>query len=99
MGLPAQGIRLYNDSLDLLREDKENATGIGGFSDRVFEEVDVGDLTYIVRLQVALGKALGMAQRMTESVTAYQDALRITQAVKAVKDLKDRSILFPVFDG
>ncbi len=99
LGLPAQSIRLYNDSLDLLREDKENGTGIGGFSNRVFEEADVNDLGYIVRLQVALGKALGMAQRMTESVSAYQDALRITQAAKASKDLKDRSILFPVFDG
>jgi hypothetical protein len=110
LGLPAQSIRLYNDSLDLLREDKvfgdsldlledEDGERIGGFSKRVFEEVDATDLAYIVRLQVALGRALGMAQRMTESVTAYQDTLKITQAAKSARQFKDRSILFPVFTG
>lgn len=110
LGLPAQSIRLYNDSLDLLREDKvygdsldlledEDGERIGGFSKRVFDQVDATDLAYIVRLQVALGKSLGMAQRMTESVTAYQDALKITQAAKSARQFKDRSILFPVFAG
>jgi hypothetical protein len=111
LGLPAQSIRLYNDSLDLLRENKiyndsldllreeENDSRIGGFSTRVFEEATAGDLEYIIRLQVALGRSLAMAQRMTDSVTAYQDALRVTQATKSSKQLKDRSILFPVFIG
>lgn len=110
LGLPAQSIRLYNDSLDLLRENKiyndsldflreDNDARIGGFSTRVFEEATASDLSYIIRLQVALGKSLAMAQRMADSVIAYQDALRITQATKSSKQLKDRSILFPVFIG
>jgi len=110
LGLPAQSIRLYNDSLDLLREDKvygdsldlledEDGERIGGFSKRVFAEVDADDLAFIVHLQVALGRALGMVHRMTESVTAYQDTLKITQAAKSSRQLKDRSILFPVFVG
>lgn len=30
LGLPAQSIRLYNESLDLLRETKDNGSGVGG---------------------------------------------------------------------
>ena len=110
LGLPAQSIRLYNDCLDLLREDKvygdsldlledEDGERIGGFSKRVFEEIVTEHLAYIVRLQVALGRALDKAQRMTESVTAYQDTLKIIQAAKSARQFKDRSILFPVFTG
>ena len=110
LGLPAQSIRLYNDCLDLLREDKvygdsldlledEDGERIGGFSKRVFEEIVTEHLAYIVRLQVALGRALDTAQRMTESVTAYQDTLKIIQAAKSARQFKDRSILFPVFTG
>jgi hypothetical protein len=40
-----------------------------------------------------------MAQQTKESVSAFQDALKITQIAKCSSQLRDRSILFPVFDG
>jgi hypothetical protein len=45
----------------------------------VLSEVGVEDLTSIIRLQVSLGEALTMAQQINESVTAYQDALRVSK--------------------
>lgn len=99
LGLPAQSIRLYNEALDLFREGNQSSDSIAGFPPRVFDEVGIEDLTYIIRLQVSLGQALSLSQRMTECVSAYQDALRITQAAKSSSLLKDRSILFPVFFG
>lgn len=48
-----------------------------GFTSKILLAVDTNDLAFIIRLQVALGRALAMAQQMTESVTAFQDALRV----------------------
>lgn len=48
-----------------------------GFTPSILGSVDANDLSFIVRVQVALGQALAMAQQMTESVTAFQDALRV----------------------
>ena len=44
----------------------------------MLSSVGVEDLTSIIQLQVALGEALAMAQQMNDSVTAYQDALRVS---------------------
>ena len=51
-----------------------------GLSANTLSSVNATDLALIVRLQVALGQAFAMAQQMTESVTAFQDALRVSVA-------------------
>jgi tetratricopeptide (TPR) repeat protein len=97
LGLPAQSIRIYTEALNLLREHEDGYSK--GFSKEILTQVTVEDLACIIQLQVALGKALNMAQQTKESVSAFQDALKITQIAKCSPQLKDRSILFPVFDG
>lgn len=97
LGLPAQSIRIYNEALDLLREPGEQ--GPRNISADALANITADDLVYLIRVHVALGHALSIAQQMKESVATYQDALRITQTAKAAPQLKDRSILFPVFAG
>lgn len=97
LGLPAQSIRIYTEALDLLRETEDGYSK--GFSKDILAKITTEDLTCIIRLQVSLAKALGMAQQTKESVSAFQDALKITQIAQCSSQLKDRSILFPVFDG
>lgn len=97
LGLPAQSIRIYTEALDLLRESEDGYSK--GFSKDILAKVNTEDLTCIIQLQVSLAKALGMAQQTKESVSAFQDALKITQIAKCSSQLEDRSILFPVFDG
>jgi hypothetical protein len=97
LGLPAQSIRIYTETLDLLRESEDGYSK--GFSPDIIAKLTTEDLTCIIRVQVALAKALTMALQMKESVSAYQDALKITQIAKCSSQMKDRSILFPVFDG
>jgi hypothetical protein len=55
---------------------------MAGFSARVLDEVGTEDLMCIIRLQVALGQALAMAQQMTRGVSAYQDALRVSTCLE-----------------
>jgi tetratricopeptide (TPR) repeat protein len=97
LGLPAQSIRIYTEALDLLRESEDGYSK--GFSKHILAKVNTEDLTCIIQLQVSLAKALGMAQQTKESVSAFQDALKITQIAKCSSQLEDRSILFPVFNG
>jgi tetratricopeptide (TPR) repeat protein len=97
LGLPAQSIRIYNEALDLLREPGEQ--GPRNISGDALANITADDLVYLIRVHVALGHALSIAQQMKESVATYQDALRITQTAKSAPHLKDRSILFPVFAG
>lgn len=49
-----------------------------GFTEKVLNALDSEDLSYVIRLQVALGNALSMAQQIADSVTAYQDSLRVS---------------------
>jgi hypothetical protein len=56
---------------------------ITGFSSKVLNEVGADELSYMVRLQVALGHALAMGLQTTSSVTAYQNALRVSSFVCA----------------
>jgi tetratricopeptide (TPR) repeat protein len=97
LGLPAQSIRIYNEALDLLRESGEE--GPRKVSADALANITAADLVDLIRVHVALGHALSIAQQMKESVAMYQDALRITQTAKAACELRDRSILFPVFTG
>lgn len=97
LGLPAQSIRIYNEALDLLRESGEE--GPRKVSADALANITADDLVILIRVHVALGHALSIAQQMKMSVATYQDALRITQTAKAASELRDRSILFPVFSG
>ncbi|KAL3919907.1 MAG: hypothetical protein SGILL_003519 [Bacillariaceae sp.] len=97
LGLPAQSIRIYSEALDLLRESEDGYSR--GFSKELLSTISAEDLSCIIQLQVSLAKAYGMAQQTKESVSAFQDALKITQIAKCSAQLEDRSILFPVFDG
>jgi hypothetical protein len=97
LGLPAQSIRIYTEALDLLRETEDGYSK--GFSKDILARVTPEDLACIIRLQVSFAKALGMAQQTKESVSAFQDALKITKIAHCSSQLEDRSILFPVFDG
>ena len=97
LGLPAQSIRIYSEALDLLRESEDGYSR--GFSRELLTDISTEDLSCIIQLQVSLAKAYGMAQQTKESVSAFQDALKLTQIAKCSAQLLDRSILFPVFDG
>ncbi len=79
LGLNLHSIRVYDEALDLWRKannDHEEDT-IGGLPLQVVESLDELDLKSLIKLQTALGQALGTLSRKKESAQAFEDALEV----------------------
>lgn len=98
-GDPAESVRMYQDTLHMWRWAKNFSDGIAGFNDQVMEFIGADHLTSIIRIMVAMGRALSLNLRHKEGVAAYENALRIMQAAKKAPEIRDRSIIFPAFTG
>ena len=53
----------------------------------------------MIKLEITMGQAHANIHNAAESVSAFRAALKILQEAKSTTDLRDRSILFPIFSG
>jgi tetratricopeptide (TPR) repeat protein len=96
LGLQDQSIRLYEDAIEMWHD---KSTEGGGFTKQVLDSINVTDLECIIKVYIASGKCLANMHKGAESVLAYQNALRVLQSAKSSEELRDRSIVFPIFSG
>jgi tetratricopeptide (TPR) repeat protein len=68
-------------------------------SRQVLESASVAEVEYMIKLEITLGKANANIHKAAESVKAYQTALRILEESLVAEEMKDRSIVFPIFSG
>lgn len=102
LGLNVHSIRIYNDALDMWRtsrEDENDNSLIAGFSYQVIDSIDQYDLTSIIKLLTAFGQALGTLNKKGESARAFEDALDVFKEAPISSEIKDRSIIFPIYSG
>lgn len=90
---------LYEEALRMWHWDASMSLGIGGFSEQLLKVVSAKDLSNIISLLIAMGRAREMELLFTTSVTMYENALRVMQVARKSNDIQDRSILFPAFTG
>ena len=57
------------------------------------------ELEYVIKLYIALAACLSHIHKAAESVRTYENALKTLSNPSAVDELKDRSIVFPIFSG
>mmetsp|Transcript_14864 Transcript_14864/g.20999 ORF Transcript_14864/g.20999 Transcript_14864/m.20999 type:complete len:1620 (-) Transcript_14864:2986-7845(-) len=98
-GLNNQSIRLYSETLDMLKGGEDSAETTAGYGPQVVESIGVTDLEYVVSIHIAMGKCLANLHKAAESVEAYQNGLKIYQEAPAGNEIEDRSIVFPIFSG
>ena len=96
---PLESIALYEEMMELWGWDKDDEESIAGFSGQVLELIGVSDLSSIVSLMVAHGRAKGLTGEHTEMVAVYEDALRVFLVASVSDEVEDRSIIFPAFIG
>jgi tetratricopeptide (TPR) repeat protein len=96
LGLQDQSIKLYEDAIEMWHD---KSTEGGGFTKQVLDSINVTDLECIINVYIASGKCLANMHKVAESVLAYQNALLVLQSAKSSEELKDRSIVFPIFSG
>jgi hypothetical protein len=65
----------------------------------VLESASATEVEYMIKLEITIGQAHANIHNAAESVAAFRAALKILQEAEGTKDMKDRSILFPIFSG
>jgi class 3 adenylate cyclase/predicted ATPase len=98
-GKPSASVEIGKKTLQMWGWDQSEKTNVGGIAPQVLKCVGPEDLSNILRLIVALGRASTMSSEFREGVSAFEDALRIMQSADASDKLRDRSIIFPAFTG
>jgi len=101
LGLNLHSIRVFEDALDVWHKDKnsDNDDTVAGFSCQVIESLDESDLISLIKLQTALGQALGTLDRKKESAQAFEDALEVFSEAPVSAEIRNRSVLFPIYSG
>jgi len=90
---------LYIEALKMWDWNKEEENRVAGLTSDVLEAVDAKDLSNIIRLMVAYGRALYSAKEAKESISILEDTLRLYKLAKTSSQLEDRSVVFPAFAG
>ena len=106
MGLVQKSITLFDEALavwecDPARQTKEK---IGGFTMDEINSFSNTDLEYIIQLLIAKGRVNGTFNSAVDTgqknaAQAWLDALEIYERAPARAEMKDRSIIFPIFSG
>ena len=67
---------------------------LAGYAPRVLESLDAPNLVLLIKLQTALGQAVGstLNQDKKESAKAFQDALKVSKGIIRIRLSKDSSI-------
>jgi len=105
LGLHSHSVHIYNVALDMWRKSrhddaKDSSEGdIGGFRAEVLDSIEASDLVVMIKIKTALGQALGTLTDKKESVKAFEDALSVLKQTPVGAELKDRSIVFPIYSG
>lgn len=72
---------------------------LAGLPKHFLRHVSCGELSHIVTMLVSLGKAYTRAGRQQEGVAWWENALRLMVASKTASKIRDRSIVFPAYNG
>ena len=99
MGMINQSILLYQEALRIWTSDDDNWEYISEASHEALDSLSVDDLENIIKIYVALGRSYATGRSGQESVEAYQSALKVLSLASSSDELKDRSIVFPIFNG
>lgn len=98
-GHPNESISIYEDALGMWGMNDDDFSAGSERCSQILNLINAIDLSQILSLSVARGRALRMANKHSESVRAYESAIRIKYRAKASPQLKDRSIIFPSYVG
>eukprot|EP00554_Chaetoceros_debilis_P009004 CAMPEP_0194101608 /NCGR_PEP_ID=MMETSP0150-20130528/2290_1 /TAXON_ID=122233 /ORGANISM="Chaetoceros debilis, Strain MM31A-1" /LENGTH=1615 /DNA_ID=CAMNT_0038788273 /DNA_START=63 /DNA_END=4907 /DNA_ORIENTATION=- len=103
LGLNQHSITVYENALEIWRKhtpDNEESL-VAGYAPQVLESLDAPNLVLLIKLQTALGQAVGstLNQDKKESAKAFQDALKILEDAPVSAEIKDRAFIFPIFSG
>ena len=90
-------LSMYDETLRMWGWDTFREGSISGFSPQVLDYVTAADVSNMVSLLVAYGRALSKLQKPRDGVVLLQDALRVVQSAKASAKIEDRSIMFPAY--
>ena len=106
MGMEQKSIDLFDEALAVWECDpgREHKQQIGGFTLEEINSFSVQDLEHIVSLLIAKGRVTGTFQvgqntGQKDAAQSWLDALEIYEKAPARANMKDRSMLFPVFSG
>lgn len=104
-GLQRPCLASYKDALSMWKEtsvqDKDFDINVDPVSNiKGFQNLSADDLAVLLRLKTAMGKCYASILEGTASAHAYQCAYKVlVNAPASAKNLKDRSIVFPIFSG
>ena len=96
LGLQDQSIKLYEDAIEMWHDQSSEG---GGLTPQVLNFINSTELECIIKSYIALGQCLANIHKAAESVAAFQNALGVLQSAKRSDELRDRSIVFPIFSG
>ncbi|KAL3925993.1 MAG: hypothetical protein SGILL_000040 [Bacillariaceae sp.] len=106
MGMAQKSLDLFDEALEVWECDpgREHKEKIGGFTLDEINSFTVQDLEHIVNLLIAKGRVkgtfqVGEAMEQKNAAQSWLDALEIYEKAPARANMKDRSMLFPVFSG
>ncbi|KAL9178556.1 hypothetical protein ACHAXT_001894 [Thalassiosira profunda] len=102
IGLNSQAILYFDDALDILKEmtGELDVSCHGGISAEVLDAISPPELEYLIKLNIAKGKAYTTLRQPTDGAAAYQSALDILNATPCAFDGDfDRTVSFPIFSG
>lgn len=95
LGMIPQGIEIYTETINMWKryDPPEGTERIAGFSPEVLESLDLENITGLVKVQTALGQAIGSIYKgdLSKSAQAFRDALEVC---KFCKKFFSQSILF-----
>ncbi|KAL9178549.1 hypothetical protein ACHAXT_001887 [Thalassiosira profunda] len=102
IGLNSQAILYFDDALDILKEmtGDLDVSCHGGISAEVLDAISPPELEYLIKLNIAKGKAYTTLIQRANGAAAYQSALDILNNTPCAFDNEfDRTASFPIFSG
>ena len=81
LGLNSQAILLFDDVLDILKDMAPgdlDETQHGGISATVLDALVAEELEYLIKVNIAKGKAYSTLRRSADGASAYQDAIDVS---------------------
>jgi hypothetical protein len=83
LGMNLHSIQIYQDAIEMWKKHEPQVIGmkrIAGFSPQVIESLDEENLVSLVKLQTAMGQAIGsiISRNKAESAQAFETALEVS---------------------
>ena len=96
----AKCVTIFEDVLSLWGWKTESSDArLGGLSKAFLDHVQADELSTIITMLVGLGRAYEASARPNIGVIWLENALRVMNSTKSAHLIRDRSIIFPAFDG